>query len=328
MAGEMSDHATFLQENHPMKRCWYAIPLCMAMLGAALPAAAGAGKDIKGDIKIDGSSTVYLVSEAVAAAFKKEHPGVNITVGLSGTGGGFKKFSSGEIDIQDASRAITPTEAKKCTANGVKYAEIQIAWDGIAVVVNKDNNWANQLTMAQLKKIWQPENNAKTWKDVDPAWPNEKIDLYGPGPDSGTFDYFTEEVNGKTRVTRKDYNASGDPQTMVQGVSRNKYALAYFGLAYYEANAAKLRDVAISDKNGEYIKPTADTVLSRKYPLSRPLFIYINEKSLGRDDVRTFCQFYLRRNDIVKDVGYIALSTLQHARQRKKLETAIKAAGK
>ncbi len=206
-----------------MKRCRYAIPLSMALAALVLPAASGCGKDPEGGIKIDGSSTVYLVSEAVAAAFKKEYPGVNIAVGLSGTGGGFKKFSSGETDIQDASRAITATEKQKCAANGVTYSEIQIAWDGIAVVVNKNNHWGTQLTMAQLKKIWQPENPAKTWKDVDPAWPNEKIDLYGPGPDSGTFDYFTEEVNGTARVTRKDYNASGDPETMVQGVSRNKY---------------------------------------------------------------------------------------------------------
>jgi phosphate transport system substrate-binding protein len=306
----------------------FAVPFCMAALLAVLRLAGGGDKNLKGDIKIDGSSTVYLVSEAVAAAFKKEHPGVNITVGLSGTGGGFKKFANGETDVQDASRAIKPAEAKKCAENGIKYTEIQIAWDGIAVVVNKDNNWATKMTLAQLKKIWHPDSAAKTWKEIDSSWPDEKIDLYGPGPDSGTFDYFTEAVNGKEKVTRRDYNASGDPQTMVQGVSRNKYALAYFGLAYYEANSTKLRDVAIADAKGKYVQPDAKTVLSRDYPLSRPLFIYINNKSVTRPVVAEFCEFYLRRTDIVKDVGYIQLNTIQHARERKKLEKLIKSAGR
>jgi phosphate transport system substrate-binding protein len=311
-----------------MKRAMLTAALwALGLLVLTLPLTARGGKALKGDIKIDGSSTVYLVSEAVASAFKKENPGVSITVGLSGTGGGFKKFANGEIDIQDASRAITEAESKKCKANGIAYTEIQIAWDGIAVVVNKENNWATKLTMEQLKKIWQPEGHAKTWKDVDASWPDEKIDLYGPGPDSGTFDYFTEEVNGKARATRKDYNASGDPTTMVQGVSRNKYALAYFGLAYYEANTGKLRDVAIAAKDGEFVSPTAETVLSRNYPLSRPLFIYINNKSLGRDEVREFTRFYLRRTDLVSTVGYIKLNTVQHAKEKQKLEKAIKAAG-
>jgi phosphate transport system substrate-binding protein len=293
---------------------------------AILPATAGDKGTLKGEIKVDGSSTVYLVSEAVASQFKKENAGINITVGLSGTGGGFKKFAQGEIDIQDASRAITKTEVEKCKANGIEYTEIQIAWDGIAVVVNKENTWATKMTMEQLKKIWQPTNPAKTWKDVDANWPDEKIDLYGPGPDSGTFDYFTEEVNGKTRETRKDYNASGDPTTMVQGVSRNKYALGYFGLAYFEANTGKLNDVAIAAKSGKYIAPTAKSVLSREYPLSRPLFIYVGHKALGRPAVQEFARFYLRRTDLVSEVGYIPLSTLQHAREKQKLEKAIKAA--
>jgi phosphate transport system substrate-binding protein len=302
--------------------------IALSAVACALPINinAGGGKALKGEIKIDGSSTVYLVSEAVASAFKKEYPTVSITVGLAGTGGGFKKFANGEIDIQDASRAITKTEVEKCKGNGIAYTEIQIAWDGIAVVVNKENTWATKMTMDQLKRIWQPDDPAKTWKDVDPTWPSEKIDLYGPGPDSGTFDYFTEEVNGKSRATRKDYNASGDPTTMVQGVSRSKYALAYFGLAYYEANTGKLRDVHIAAKGGEYIAPTSETVLTRKYPLSRPLYLYLSNKALGRDEVREFTRFYLRRTDIVSKVGYIPMSTLQHAKQKSKLENAIKAA--
>src|SRR5262249_26960653 len=155
---------------------------------------------------------------------------------------------------------------------------------GIAVVINKENDWAKKMTLEQLKKIWHPDTAAKTWKDVDPSWPNEKIELYGPGPDSGTFDYFTEEVNGKPRVTRNDYNSSGNPNTQVQGISRNKYALGYFGLAYYEANTDKLSDVALATKKGEYVAPTSKTVLSREYPLSRPLYIYLNNKALGREE--------------------------------------------
>jgi phosphate transport system substrate-binding protein len=302
--------------------------LVLTVLAAALPVALAQGTQLKGDIKIDGSSTVYLVSEAVASAFKKEHPGVSISVGLSGTGGGFKKFANGEIDIQNASRAITEAEIKDCKAKGVEWTEVQVAWDGIAVVVNKENTWATKMTMEQLRKIWQPDNPAKTWKDVDPSWPDEKIDLYGMGPDSGTFEFFTEHVNGKARVTRKDYNASGDPTTNVQGVIRNKYALAYFGLAYYEANAGKLQDVAIATKGGEFIRPTTETVLSHKYPLSRPLFIYLNHKSMQRPEVQEFARFYLRRTDLVSKVGYIPMSSLQHAKEKQKLEKALQAAGK
>lgn len=300
--------------------------LCVVAALAAVTPACGSGDGPRtGDIQIDGSSTVYLISEAVAAAFKRDFPSVNITVGLSGTGGGFKRFANGQTDIQDASRPITPAEASQCVRNGVAYAEFQIAWDGVAVVVNQANDWATRMTVAQLRRIWQPENRVTTWKQVEPRWPDERIELFGPGPDSGTFDFFSEDINGTARLTRRDYNASGDPQTMVEGVMRNKYALAYFGLAYYEANAGKLRDVAIAATNGDYIKPTQATVLSGQYPLSRPLFIYVNVGSLARADVREFCRFYLRRTDLVRDVGYIPLTTLEHARQRKALESWIKA---
>jgi phosphate transport system substrate-binding protein len=309
------------QEIGAMRRATW-VGLGVAVFGLALPGCEGPRG---GGIKIDGSSTVYLLSEAVAAQFKKDHAGVNTTVGLSGTGGGFKKFASGETDIQDASRAIGEAEIQKCRDNSVEYIEIQIAWDGIAVVVNRQNSWATKMTIAQLKRIWQPEGFARTWKDVDPSWPDEKIDLYGMGPDSGTFDYFTEAVNGNERVTRRDYNASGDPNTLAQGVANSKYALGYFGLAYYEANQNTLNDVAVFANGDGFIRPTPESVLARKYPLSRPLFIYLNRTSLERDEVREFARFYLRRTDLIAKAGYIPMSTMQHAHEKQKMEKAIQA---
>jgi phosphate transport system substrate-binding protein len=305
--------------------------LCaLGLLVAMVPGNAGAGKALQGEIKIDGSSTVYLITEAVAAQFKKKHPAVNISVGISGTGGGFKKFANGETDLSDASRVIHESEAKKCAANGVAFTPIQVAWDGLAVVVNKENTWATRMTMEQLKKIWHPDTNqfknAKTWKDVDPSWPDKKLDLYGAGPDSGTFDYFTEAVNGKERIIRTDYNGSEDDNTIVQGVAGNKYAMGFFGVAYYEGNKGKLSVVSLSAKGGDFIAPTPDAVLSHKYPISRPLFLYLNHKSLQRDEVQQFLRFYVRRTDLVSKVGYVPLSTLQHAKEKQKLEKAIKAA--
>lgn len=303
---------------------WSAASWTLAALIAAGPVAAG-GKALKGEIKIDGSSTVYLITEAAAVQFKKEHPGVNISVGISGTGGGFQKFALGETDLQDASRRIKDNEAKKCQANGVPFSAVQLGWDGIAVVIHKDNTWAKKMTLAQLKKIWNPDAPARTWKEVDAAWPDEKIDLYGPGPASGTFDYFTEHVNGTERASRKDYSASEDDNTIVQGVAGNKYALGYFGVAYYEANKHKLAVAAIAAKDGSYVEPNQSTVLSRKYPISRPLFLYLNHKSLQRPEVRAFVEFTMRRTDLVARVGYVELSALQHFREKQKLDKVLKA---
>lgn len=300
----------------------------LALVAVIVSVTRGGSKTLKGEIKIDGSSTVYLITEAAASQFKKEHAGVNITVGIAGTGGGFKKFGNGETDIQDASRAIKEAEVKKCQANGIEYSQIQVAWDGIAVVIHKDNDWAAKMTMEQLKKIWQPSNPAKTWKDVDPTWPDKKIDLYGPGPDSGTFDFFTEAVNGKERESRTDYSPSEDDNVLVQGVAGNKYAMGYFGVAYYEGNKAKLGVVALSAKGGDHIAPTPEAVLSHKYPISRPLYLYLNHKSLQREEVQEFLRFYMRRTDLVSKVGYVPLRTLQHAREKQKLEKALKTASK
>jgi phosphate transport system substrate-binding protein len=300
----------------------YARLLCLAVAFAIAPACHA--QALKGEIKVDGSSTVYLITEAVATSFKKLHPAVNITVGISGTGGGFKKFASGETDIQDASRKIKDAEAADCKKNGIEYLDLQIAWDGLAVVVNKDNTWATKMTMEQLKKIWHPDIAAKKWSDVDPSWPNEPILLYGPGPDSGTFDFFTGEVNGKEKLTRTDYTASEDDNTLVQGVARNKYALGYFGQAYYEAHKDKLIAIAIAKKNGEpFVAPSVETVLDRSYPLSRPLFLYIRTSSLQRPEVKEFVDYYMRRTDLVSTVKYVPLSALQHRTQSMKLKKAL-----
>jgi phosphate transport system substrate-binding protein len=316
-----------------MKRSFSIASLCVLGLSVMiLPVTGGGAKTLKGEIKIDGSSTVYLITEAAASQFKKEHAGVNITVGIAGTGGGFKKFANGETDISDASRPIKETEAKKCKANGIEFTAIQVAWDGIAVVINKENTWASKMTMEQLKKIWHPDTkdfkNARTWKDVDPTWPDEKITLYGPGPDSGTFDFFTEHVNGEERLSRKDYFPSEDDNTLVQGVASNKHALGYFGVAYYEGNKGKLGVVSLSAKGGDYIAPTPEAVLSHKYPISRPLYLYLNHKSLQRDEVQEFLRFYTRRSDLVKEVGYVPMSAKQQYLEKQKLEKVLKTASK
>lgn len=278
-----------------------------------------------GVIKIDGSSTVYLITESMVTDFKKLHPGIDVSVGIAGTGGGFKKFAAGETDISNASRKVKSAEAEACAKHGISFIELQVAWDGLAVVINKDNDWARQMTVEQLKKIWRPDSPAQNWSDVDPSWPNEPIQLYGPGPDSGTFDYFTGAINGKERLSRKDYTASEDDNSLVTGVARNKYALGYFGLAYYEPHRDKLVAVAVAEKpGGPFVEPSPETVLNNTYkPLSRPLFIYVRNDSLERPEIREFVKFYLRRTDLVEASGYVPLSATQRWAQTQKLQAAL-----
>lgn len=286
-------------------------------------------QDLKGEIKVDGSSTVYLITEAMAANFKKQkgNSNVRITVGISGTGGGFKKFSAGETDISDASRPIRPAEIEACKKNGIDYQEFQVAWDGLAVVIHPANDWAKKMTVEQLRKIWHPDSAAKKWSDVDPSWPNQEIKLFGPGPDSGTFDYFTEVINGKEKLSRKDYEASEDDNVLVNGVAGNKYAMGYFGLAYFEANKDKLAVVAVAAKEGaDYVLPDQNTVLTGTYrPLSRPLFIYVKKTSLQRPEVKEFVSFYLRRSDLVRTAKYVKMSARQQEKQRDLFDKTIKA---
>lgn len=282
---------------------------------------------LTGEIKSDGSSTVYLIAEAMAANLKHEHPGLRISVGISGTGGGFKKFAAGETDISNASRKIKPAEAEACSKNGVEYVELQVAWDGLSVIVHPENTWAKKMTVEQLRMIWHPDTAAKKWSDVDASWPNEDIRLFGPGPDSGTFDFFTDAINGKEKTSRKDYQASEDDNTIVQGVSGNKYALGYFGLAYYEENKDKLGLVAVAtDAKAEFVLPSPETVLSQSYkPLSRPLFIYVSKAALKRPEIAEVARFYLRRGDLVKASKFIPLTDRQQIEQQDLLEAAVQA---
>jgi phosphate transport system substrate-binding protein len=296
------------------------------------PAGTGASAaKLSGEINIDGSSTVYIISEAMAKAFKNEHPDVKINVGISGTGGGFKKFTKGETDISDASRAIKDGEKEEAKKNNIEYTELQVAWDGITVVIHKDNTWAKKMTVEQLKKMWHPDSQGKVmkWSDIDSSWPNEPFKLFGPGPDSGTFDYFTEVVNGKERAERTDVEASQNPEVLVKGVAGNKYALGYFGLAYYEENTDKLNAVAVENpKTKEFVLPSEATVLDRTYaPLSRPLYIYVKSESLKKKpEVQEFAKFYLRRSeDLVKSARYVPMKTVDRSEQQAKLEDALKA---
>ena len=264
-------------------------------------------------VKIDGSSTVYPITEAVAEEFQAANKGqINVTVGISGTGGGFKKFCRGEIDISDASRPILKKEMDACREAGIKYIELPVAYDALTVVVNPKNDWIKSMTVDELKKIWAPEaqQTITTWNQVNPAWPNEPLKLYGPGADSGTFDYFTEAIVGKAKSSRGDYTASEDDNVLVQGVSRDKGALGYFGFAYYAENSKKLKAVPIVEKAGApAVSPSFETVKDGTYqPLARPIFIYVNVASLDKPEVKSFVDFYLAKAPaLIPLVKYVPL---------------------
>jgi len=290
-----------------------AAALVVGALGVSIPPAA-ADKIVQ----IDGSSTVYPITEAVAEEFQKAKKGaVKVTVGISGTGGGFKKFCRGETDISDASRPISKKEMAACKEAGIKYVELPVAFDALTVVVNPKNDWLNNgITVEELKKMWEPTAQGKVlkWSDVNPKWPNEKLVLFGPGADSGTFDYFTDAINGKEKASRGDFTASEDDNVLVQGVSRDRHALGYFGLAYYAENKDKLKALPIINKGASKgVMPSLETTMNGTYqPLSRPIFIYVSEKSMAKPEVQEFVQFYLKNaTALVKEVGYVPL-TKQH----------------
>lgn len=263
---------------------------------------------LSGTVALDGSSTVFPISEAVAEEFQRENPQVRVTAGVSGTGGGFKKFCLGETDINDASRPIKQSEIEACAKHGIKYAEFTVAYDGVSVVVNPENDFVDYLTLDELKRIWEPRSRVHRWSDVRGKWPSEEIFLAGPDTDSGTFDYFTERVVGKSGASRSDYTASADDNTLVQAVAGEKYALGYFGYAYYVENRDKLRVVPIDDGSGA-IAPSPQSIESGEYPLSRPLFIYVNTESLQRPEVRAFLRYYLENSrPLIEDVGYVPIS--------------------
>ena len=281
--------------------------LLLASLSLLLVGCGGSkeGTGLKGEVLIDGSSTVAPISQAVAEEFSKENSDVNVSVGISGTGGGFKKFVTGEIDIVDAYRAMKPEELSTAQKNGIEFIELKIGLDGLTVVANPENTWAQNLTTEDLKKIWADGSTVKTWKDVNPAWPAEPIKLYGPDQDSGTYDYFIEEILGKDGKIRKDYSPSSDDNQLVQGVEGDKGALGYFGYAYYLEQKDKLKAFSV---NG--ILPSDETVKNGTYkPLSRPLYLYINKKSFAeKAQVKSFIQFYIKNaTELVKSSGYVPL---------------------
>ncbi len=269
-----------------------------------------------GAVEIDGSSTVYPISEAMAEEFRIESPKVKVTIGVSGTGGGFKKFSRGEIDIANASRPIKASEDSACKSNKVEYIELPIAFDGIAIVTHADNKWMNDITVKELKIIWEPSAQGKImkWNQVRSIWPNEEIHLLGAGTQSGTFDYFTEAIMGKAKSCRGDYTASEDDNVLVQGIATDKSAMGFFGIDYYIANKEKLKLIPVNDENENNgkgaIAATEETVKNGTYqPLSRPLFIYINKNSMSKEVVKSFGAFYLANApELVTDAGYIALT--------------------
>ncbi|MGB7347154.1 MAG: PstS family phosphate ABC transporter substrate-binding protein [Pirellulaceae bacterium] len=268
---------------------------------------------IQGEVAIDGSSTVAPISEAAAEQFEKKFTNVKVTVATSGTGGGFKRFTKGEIDISDASRPIKDSEFKACKENGVSFVELPIAYDGLSIVINKDNDFVDKLTIEQLKKIFLTEGGAKTWKDVDPSWPDTTIKIYAPGTDSGTFDYFFGDVVAQDEDhehPRDDMSVSEDDNTLVTGIAGEKGAIGFFGASYYFANTDKIKAVPIvNPKNGEAISPTRETIESGEYaPFSRPLFIYIKEDSMKRAEVKQFVKFYLENAaELAVKVDYVPL---------------------
>lgn len=276
---------------------------------AAKSPAPAVASNLSGNITIDGSSTVAPISKAVAEDFAKSNPKVKVPVGTSGTGGGFKKFCAGDIDIANASRPIKSKEAEDCKKAGVEFIELPVAVDGLSVVVNKQNTFAKCLTVPELKKMWEPDAEGKitTWDQVRSDFPKEQIALFGAGADSGTFDYFTEAINGKSKVIRKDYQPSEDDNITVKGIQGNKNAIGFFGVAYFEENAKTLTAVEVDGGKG-CVAPTAENINSGKYtPLSRPLFIYVNKKSFARPEVKAFVEYYFKDIKVVKEVGYVPL---------------------
>tara|TARA_B110000858_G_scaffold198281_1_gene263702 strand:+ start:6398 stop:7420 length:1023 start_codon:yes stop_codon:yes gene_type:complete len=279
-----------------------------------------AAERLSGTVSIDGSSTVFPISEAVAEEFGAVQPRVRVTVGVSGTGGGFKKFLAGEIDINDASRPIKASELELSQSTGQQFLELPVAFDGLSVVVNKNNTWVDQLSVAELRKIWQPGSSVENWSDIRADWPTEPIRLYGPGTDSGTFDYFTETINGASGASRPDYTANEDDNALVRGISGDEYSMGYFGFAYYIANQDKLKLVPIDGGNGP-VAPSEVTINNGEYaPLSRPIFIYVRESALQRPEVRAFVDFYIDNAGLLaSEVGYIALPDMAYERAKSRI---------
>jgi phosphate transport system substrate-binding protein len=296
-----------------------------SLLIVGIIAACGGGEGRSGaessEILIDGSSTVFPISQAVAEEFRVDRPEVQIPVGISGTGGGFKRFVEGEIDIADASRPIKDSESAQAAANGVEFTEFTIAYDGLSIAINKSNDFATCLTVAELKKIWEPGSSVDNWNEVRSEFPDKPLRLYGPDTDSGTFDYFTAAINDKEDASRADYTASSDDNVLVQGVSGDQGAMGYFGFAYYTENSEILNVVSVDGGDG-CVAPSVSTINDGSYsPLSREMFIYVNNASLERTEVRDFIEFYMNNAaELAEEVGYVGLSEADYQLQLEGLD--------
>ena len=305
--------------------------LAILLISGIVLASCGSGgnseNQLGGEIKIDGSSTVFPITEAVAEEFRSEAPEVRVTVGFSGTGGGFQKFLRGETDINDASRKIKPSEISKAKEKNVDYVRLSVAYDGLAVLVNPKNDWVDHFTVQELKKIWEPSAQGKIthWNDIRSEWPDEELHLFGPGVASGTYDYFTEAIVGESGASRGDFTASEDDNILVQGVSTDKYALGFFGLAFYKENKEKLKLVGVKNSSGDIVKPTMETVSNGTYePLSRPLFIYVSEQAAQEKNVQKFVHFYLNNAPkLAEQIGYIAMPDSVYQAQIDKFEEFV-----
>jgi phosphate transport system substrate-binding protein len=278
------------------------------------------GAELSGTIRVDGSSTVAPLTEAAAELFQAENPDVRVTVGTSGTGGGFEKFCAGETDISDASRAIEEDEVAICEKNNVAFEELQVANDGLTVVVNPNNDFASCLTVEELKKIWEPKSEVSDWSQVNPDFPDQELELFGAGTDSGTFDYFTEAINGEEGASRTDYNATEDDNVTVQGVQGSEGAMGYFGLSYAEQNPDAVKPVEVDGGDG-CVAPSSETVQDGSYePLSRPLFIYPSAEALQRPEVKAFVEFYLENQaDITEQALFVPMTDQQLAESQDKV---------
>jgi phosphate transport system substrate-binding protein len=285
---------------------------------------AEAGSELSGRIQADGSSTVGPFTSAAAERFQQQHSGVQVTVGVSGTGGGFERFCRGETDISNASRPIKDEEAALCEEAGIEFLELQVVNDALTVVVNPENDWASCLTTEQLATIWGPGSEVRNWNEVDRSFPDEELSLFGPGTDSGTFDYFTDEINGEEGASRSDYSASEDDNVIVTGVSGERGGLGYFGFSYYEENQDTLEAVAIDGGEG-CVEPSVENAQNGTYvPLSRPLFVYVKEEALARTEVEVFVRFALdNAQELAEAARYVPMTDAQVARARADLEAAL-----
>ena len=309
-----------------MPRCLTASTLVL-LLVVAVASCSGPSQPVV-TVRADGSSTVFPITEAVAEEYRNENPNVRAVIGFSGTGGGFKKLAAGEIDICDASRTIKGEERATCEANGIEFIELEIAFDGLSVVVNPANDWCDCLTVEQLKAIWQPESAITKWSDLNPEWPEEKIDLFGAGTDSGTFDYFTEVIVGEAKASRADYTPSEDDNMLVTGVEGSKYSLGYFGYAYYGENKERLKLLGVDSGDGKCVQPSEATVRSNEYkPLSRPLYIYVNKASLKKPEIVEFVKYYIDTvGKMAPEVGYVPVSDEVAAKTKQTFDEALAAA--